>query len=152
MMRRADFKVDRAILFAPALSLKTTSYLVNFFKIFGDRFIVPSFSVEEYRAQSGTSMGAYRCLFDAVKRFEKGSLKNFSFPTLILMSPKDRLVSYEGIKELSKNLGNLKMVGLDNSKSLLEKKNHHLVIDKQSLGIEEWDQKVVKSLDLFLGK
>lgn len=121
----------KAIFVAPALALRFYTELVKLLYPFGDNFVLNSKSPEEYRANSGTSMGGYKSLFLALSQLDV-SLKNYQIPTLVFIDSGDELISDSGIEELIKReqIKNWKIIAID-------KKGigpNHLIIDRKSLG------------------
>lgn len=151
LSHNSQIRVDQVILFAPALSIKKTSYLVLAMGVFGDSFVVPSFSPKEYRAQSGTTVAAYGALFETVKKFETGDKSLINIPTLVFIDKNDELVSYKGIYSIAKHLDQWQLVTVDNKHSTLKRPYHHLIIDKRSLGNAEWNNVVIPHFDKILG-
>ncbi len=148
----SSLKVNQAILFSPALKVRSTSHLVKFFRIFGKSFIVPSLSPETYKAQRGTSVAAYNALFDSITHFGQGTPHQIDFPTAVLIDEDDELVSFKGITQIASSLKNWNIIPLTNKKSKMDMLYHHLTITQESLGQEEWNNKVVPVFDSFFGK
>lgn len=143
---------DRFVLFAPALSVRDTSYLVRIFEIFGGSFVVPSFGKLGYRAHDGTPVAAYRALFQSLAHTRASHLSLSHFPTLVITQAEDELVSTAGLHELAaqEHLQEWKFLEVSDSASRLEHKLHHLIIDSDCLGATEW-QRVVDALDAPFG-
>jgi esterase/lipase len=145
-----QLKAHQTILFSPAISVKNTSYFVKAFGVFGKGFVVPSFSSDNYKAQNGTTVAAYRALFETIASFEKGDLSLLNIPTLVFVDKKDELVSYKGLKEIAKQLDKWKLVTVTNKNTTMKKSYHHLTITEESLGADEWNNVVMSELDKFL--
>ena len=148
-----EIKYDKVILFAPAISLRSYTYLILLTKALGNRTILPSIPVGDYRANKGTSVAAYDALFTYIGTLDsKEQYKNLNVPTLVFIDPKDELVSHSGLRNLIKshNLSQWKLVTLNKS-GLAKKgrKTYHIIIDKQSLGEDTWN-KVKKTISDFL--
>lgn len=140
----------RAILFAPAFRVRNRSHLIKSTFIFGGNFIIPSASPKSYQAQKGTSVNAYRGLFASIRSLkDKRNLDFLNFPTSIFFDPKDELISVPKLKRmiLREKWDQAKFIEVSNEKSTLEKPYHHLIIDKDSLGLEEWSKKVLPEFD-----
>ncbi len=144
--------IDQAILFAPALKIRTTSYFVNAARVLGGEAVIPSVSPTAYRAQHGTTVAAYHALFDTVASFNQGDFSLINIPAVVFMDRNDELVSYGKIRRLVERLNRWELVTVDNRDSTLRPKYNHLIIDPDALGAQEWDEKVRPSLDKFLGR
>lgn len=142
---------ERRILFAPALSFKWYSHFIKALYIFGPKFVVESWNPSDYRAEKGSSMGAYQALFTSQKNLLVSDLQKINRPTLVIMDPQDELVSYQGIKEIveQRKLDQWKFLEVHNRQSTLKGKFHHLIIDQESLGKEQWE-KLVERMGKFL--
>ncbi len=148
--QNTNHEIDQAILFAPALKIRTTSYLVNAARVLGDGVVIPSMSPEAYRAQEGTTVAAYRALFDTVGSFKSGDLAAINIPTVVFIDKNDELVSYGKLKRLVEGLDRWELITVDNKDSTLRPKYNHLIIDPVALGAREWNEKVVPGLDKIL--
>ena len=127
---------------APAAALNWTSQLVRALNAFGEDFLVPSASNATYRAScEGTSMAAYNALFDSLRATQESGLGKSKAPTLVLIDPKDELVSGPGLAELIEfnALNEWRLEQVSNRGATLERgAYHHLIIDEPSVGSEEW--------------
>jgi esterase/lipase len=119
-------------------------------------WILPSFNLKEYRSQDGTSVASYQAFFKLLKKHQELSLflkkKLATIPSLILMNPKDELLSFSDLKNFIKDNGlkSWKMISIDNSKSKNSKKISHLLLDEKSVGHHEW-KRMKKEMANFLG-
>ncbi len=86
-------------------------------------------------------MGAYRALAETMAAWQqKSSALELNSPVLVLMDPRDELISYRGLnsKISSGAWRNWNLVELNNDASTLANPIHHLVIDEASLGSQQW--------------
>ncbi len=141
LLLHPDVYYDRMVLFAPALNITVESYLLKALMPFPD-IIIDSLSPIYYRANKGTPMAAYKALFEAVELFEKNVNDKLNKPTLIFIDEKDEFVSCSKLNEMiirrSLNNWQINIVLKDND--IGEKKSHHLIIDKDSVGKQMWKQ------------
>ncbi len=145
-------KVDQMVLFAPALKVKFTSKFIKALFGFPDGFIVPSMTPINYRAQRGTTIAAYKALFDTISFFEAADLAVINVPTTVIMDPEDELVSFPGIQGLVGKQDKWKLLTVSTKGSVLPKPYHHLIISGEALGFQEWEDKVLRTMDSVLGK
>lgn len=149
----ANVKYDHIIYFAPAAVVNVKSYMVKVLNVFGSKYVVPSLSEEDYRANcNGTPVIAYNSLFDSIKSVEKSGIKKGSdTPTLIIIDPKDEMVNPEGLRSMIdvNNLTNWSIYQFSNSseKTKVKYKFHHLIIDEESVGPLNWQEitKLIKN-------
>lgn len=134
-------RCGKMVLLAPAISIRGRSYLLKLLGMFPS-MVIPSLSPEDYRAHSGTPMAAYKALFQSVSSLEKEGLARSNVPTLVLVDPKDELVSAEGLGALTRQfrLDQWKLLEVTNAGSPLKKKYHHLIVDENALGTDQWRQ------------
>ncbi|HXH30856.1 MAG TPA: alpha/beta hydrolase [Bacteriovoracaceae bacterium] len=147
-----EYRMDQLLLFAPALEVNFTSQFIRALYVLPDGYLVPSMAPESYQAQRGTSIAAYRALFQTISDFRALEPEKLNFKTTVLMDPKDELVSFSGLETLMKKLNRWKLVAVSTAGSTLPRPYHHLIISRESLGSEDWEQKVLTSLDEMLGK
>lgn len=149
----SDIHVDQAVLFAPALKIKDAGRLVKYLRFLGSDFILPSVSPKEYRAQQdGTSIAAYLALFESADHLESGAIEKINLPTTVFINPNDELVSYSGLKSMKEKLNQWKLIEVSTEKTELKKAYNHLIIDKESLGKDEWEEKIIPAFDSHFGK
>ena len=136
---RPDAAFDRALLFAPALSLRGWDYAIRLFAPF-PRMIIPTLAPAEYLANPGTPMAAYNALFETLDHFESHIGSRLNIPTLVIMAPGDELVSLGGIKNLAEthHLDQWRFHPVQNRGSLLNRTLRHIVIDEMSVGRKAW--------------
>jgi pimeloyl-ACP methyl ester carboxylesterase len=136
---RPDVAFDRALLFAPALSLRGWDYAIRLFAPF-PRMIIPTLAPAQYLANPGTPMAAYNALFETLDHFESHIGPRLNLPTLVVMDPGDELVSLDGIQHLAKahDLGQWRFHPVQKQGSLLNRTLRHIVIDEMSVGREAW--------------
>lgn len=110
---------------------------------------LPSFNHKGYRLRASTSLETYRELRHRRDHFFKHLALISSWPkTLVFMSPKDELLSFDKTKQFSEkmNWGFVKLTpSATNNKTI-----HHLLIDPPSMGKEQFDifaQELGKHID-----
>jgi pimeloyl-ACP methyl ester carboxylesterase len=138
---------DAVVLLAPALSITRASWVVR--PLTPLRYLglsLPSFSPKKHKRSSFTPLGAYNALFDlasSLQDLKKGSaatLEGFaSARGVVLISPADGLVRYNGVKRWLKEQ-NLKwrLVTLrpQHTNGLIA---DHLLFDKETMG-KSWEK------------
>lgn len=136
---RPDAAFDRAVLFAPALSLRGWDYAIRLFAPF-PKMIIPSLAPAGYLANPGTPIAAYNALFETLDHFESHLGPRLNLPTLVVMDPGDELVSLGGIRKLAEthNLDQWRFHPVQNRGSRSNRALRHIVIDEMSVGREAW--------------
>jgi hypothetical protein len=144
---------DKAVLFSPAVAIKSLAHGVLLLDTAGDGRIVPSRSPVEYRAGAGASIAAYKALFALEKRLESFSFAKNNIPTLVFIEPLDELVSYGKLKRLVTKYGltNWKLQKVSNRGGRVRPAYHHLIIDDVCLGKESWVAVRRDMLDFLAG-
>ena len=138
---RHDVRFQRAVLFAPALSLRGWDYAIRLFSPF-PRMVIPALAPTDYLANPGTPIAGYNALFETLDHFESHIGPRLNIPTLVIMDPGDELVSYDGLKRLAEehHLGRWRFFPVRNHRSVLKGMLRHIVIDEASLGQEVWTE------------
>lgn len=132
---------DKAILFAPAISISSFTRIINWLSIFRNKHkLVPSAAPQDYRAHPGTSLNAYQALFELEDALETNQFENNNTPTLVFIHPDDEVVDYSKLKRRATKfkLKNWTIREVSTKESRLKPKYHHLIIDKRALGEKEW--------------
>lgn len=137
----AEYRYDRMVLLAPAVSLRATSHLVKLLGFLGPEFVVPSFGPGDYRANSGTPMAAYSALFESLERLEKSGIRQGNTPTLIMIDPDDELVSRDGIAALIQrhSLSAWQLKHVEKRSPTRERSHHHLIVTEETMGKDAWE-------------
>lgn len=136
---REDVRFERAVLFAPALSLHGWDYAVRLFSPF-PRMVIPALAPADYLANPGTPIAGYNALFETLDHFESHIGPRLNIPTLVVMDPDDELVSIDGLKRLVEEhrLDRWRFYPVRNHRSVLKGMLRHIVIDETSLGPAVW--------------
>jgi hypothetical protein len=141
-----EMRIDRQVLFAPALRVKWSSKALLSLKWLGSSFCIPSMNLATHRANDGTRLAAYQALFDLGELFEKTPYQNFDLPTLLVIDPADELVNFSRIqKDLEeRNLTNWKVLSLVGREARLLPAGvyHHSITDRIVLGDDDWSSLV----------
>ena len=141
--RHPEIQPHAMILLAPALSLKLIAQSIALTSLFPEsELALPSLSPPHYRRLPGTPLRWYNNLRTMLNEISPLSQpgKLALIPTLVLGNPRDELVSLTGIQSwiednsLSDKWCVAKLYPSHRNPALPE----HLVIDRASLGAEQW--------------
>lgn len=143
MLSEPEVRFDRMVLFAPALSMHGRNHIIRLFN-FLPQWVWPSFSPEFYLANRGTPQAAYQAVFETLARFEKEIGPKINIPTLVLIDPKDELISYQGLRELAKNqkLDQWRFHYITKDKATATTRIHHLLITPAAVGRSTWKEMI----------
>lgn len=147
---RSSINIDRMVLFAPALSLKWSSYLLYPLQVFPYVFL-PSVAPVAYRANNYAPVSAYTALYEGVRAFNEGAGPALDIPTLVFMHPGDELVSAEGVQEFIRrhSLANWEYDTVSKSDDAGDVLNH-LIIGPHSLGEQAWQNISDRMLEFLM--
>lgn len=137
--RRADVDVERAVLLAPALSLRWTSWLLRPLGVLPN-FLLPNVGPERYQANEYASVSAYEALYDGVEQFrQQADPGRLNIPALVLVHPMDELVSDSGLEDFiaRRKLTQWELVRIDKSEDAASVLNH-IIVDPKSMGDSAW--------------
>jgi pimeloyl-ACP methyl ester carboxylesterase len=129
---------DRMIFLAPALAFHHKASLLRVTSILPDSFPIPSLGETEYRAHSKLPAKMYEDFFSLIDEVTALAFPIAS-PLLLVLEPQDELIHPEKTKSLMANyFSKIQTLEIDNSKSQLDKRYHHLFVDSRSMGKLEW--------------
>ena len=136
-----EFKVERQVLMAPAVALRSYSRLMRLFRVFGPEFRVPTLSYGSYHSHRHTPVAAYDAIFETIEALERSRMRCSNIPTLVIIDPKDELISPSGIQKKMKDfsLSEWKVLPVHAAGSL-PITYHHLIVDEFSAGTRTWNQ------------
>jgi alpha-beta hydrolase superfamily lysophospholipase len=138
---RDGVRLAGMVLFAPAFTPRRFARVARWLSPF-PRLVIPSASPEAFRANRGTSVAAYRALFDSIAALEARGYARSNVPAVVFVDPKDELVSLRELRRLvaRRGLDRWKIVEVSNAGSMLERSVHHLITGPEELGSEEWSR------------
>ncbi len=130
---------DKQVLIAPAIAIRSRSYLIKLLFFFGKQRHLPSFTPREYRVNKSLPLLIYDYLFTEERKILKSGFNKLNIPTLIIIDPKDELVSYKKLLQLISRFGlsNYRVVVLDDVKER-SGAYHHLIVDEKTMGPKNW--------------
>lgn len=102
---------------------------------------LPSLNLKNYRQRSSTPLKEYKKMHQ-LQRELKNSLKTnqLNIPTLLILSPKDELVATAKLTKFAQSNPHWKWLAISNDEAQLPKKYHHLMIDREAIGLKEWEK------------
>lgn len=143
---------DKMLLLAPAIATPWYSEMARLvLSELDPELIVFTPSPKEVRANHGSSVNAYRALFNLKSSLEATHFKNANIDTLVMVDRFDELTPFDDIKDIIKKfrLGRWKLETVDNT---FAKKNfgfRHLIADRQSVGPLGWSKISERALNHF---
>lgn len=150
---RENFRSDgNNVYLAPALKTHNFTRLVTWLPLW-NTVVLPSFNHPTAIAQEGSSMAAFRALFEIQNAFnDNASTALKQHRTLILIDPKDELVSYSKTEALLEKLTlqpAWQQQAFTPSEKAKEDFKHHLFLTRQSAGGEAFT-KLIHTIVRFL--
>ncbi len=144
----------KMVLLAPAIRLRRHAFLLKPILPFVSR--IPSVRVGDddferrYRYHhAGVPTPVYSSFFSIYKENKQQAAQPWEAAnTLMMMHPRDELVSFTQLKKLAETQERCTLIALDNSKATARRYNH-LCFDPMTLGGESY-QKMVKDITRFL--
>jgi esterase/lipase len=143
--------VDKMVLLAPALSLRWTSYLLMPLSVLPN-FFLPSIAPDAYRANNYSPVSAYESLYEGLQQFiEQAQSEHLQLPVLVLIDPRDELVSVAGMESLLEELSLESWQLQEVNKSVgAETVMSHLILGPHSLGEQGWEDVRNRMLDFLV--
>ncbi|MGB5747758.1 MAG: alpha/beta fold hydrolase [Desulfobacterales bacterium] len=140
LVSNPDVHFDKAVLLAPAVSLRATIYLERALSWL-PRLVIPSLANEAYLAnKKGTPVAAYNALFEALYHFEENAGPKLNLPTLVFIDEQDEFIPLWGLKNLVEehNLDKWKFYTVQKEEEMGGGTFHHHIIDASSTGEGVW--------------
>jgi esterase/lipase len=134
-------RFEKAILFSPAVAIRSAAKTVLWLQPFtNDRSIIKSVSPEEYRAQAGASIAAYKIVFNMEESLRSASFRNCNSNTIIFIDKNDEMVSARILRERIRQYGltNWKIYEVTNTGAAIRPRYHHLLIDNRCVSESTW--------------
>jgi esterase/lipase len=142
---------DKQVLIAPATALRRRTQLVKMLFFLGSQFQLPSFTPKDYRYSKLLPLSIYRILFAEAQKLIQSQYAGLNIPTLIMMDPKDELISYAKLSSLINafHLTNYQFLALDSSLKGRNSHYHHLLLNEPTMGTANWE-KATSKMKAFL--
>jgi hypothetical protein len=102
---------------------------------------LPSFAPDDYRANRSLPIKAHKLVFRLARNLKKGKFAHTNLPTLVILDPKDELISLNRLKQIADKyaLNRYRFLQLSPEGGAKKKNYHHLIVDERSLGSENWN-------------
>ena len=148
-----NVKLDKMVLFAPALKMHKRNSLLKILSPF-PRIVVPSIAHRSYLTNDGTSIAAYNALFDMYAHLENNLNPKINIPTVVFIDEQDELISFSGLQNMvrDQNLDQWKIHPIKKDKTATGVRMHHLIIDEASVGNKMWQEIVDVTMTHLLGR
>ena len=143
---------DKVVLFSPAIAIRPAAKSVLLLRLFtNDKTIIKSVSPEEYRAQRGASIAAYKSVFNLEESLCSAHFENCNASTVIFIDKNDEMVSIGILRERINQykLTNWKIHEITNNGAAIRPKYHHLLIDNKCVSVSKW-QYISETIVSFL--
>lgn len=134
-----NISADKVVYFAPAISMTKFAHFIENFFFLPSSTRIPSFGPAGYKSHWATPISAYRALFEGAQEVEHLEKSKLEMPGLIIMDPRDQLVSFEGVKAFAKNYQlPWEFFETSTNRGHVSGGNHHIIIDPESIGEKSW--------------
>ena len=113
--------------------------------------MIRSYTPKAYRVNDALPLNIYQLLFNEEKQFLKADAGVLNIPTLVLIDPKDELISYKKLHRLISRfrLQNWQLMVLKHKGKDRFSKYHHQIIDEQTMGKENWEMATGKMAEFL---
>jgi len=141
LVATANVRFDKMVLFAPAIKMRTFSFLRKLLSPVAG-IIIPSATPQPYRSNEGTPIAGYLAMLQAAAHFRKFNNRRLNVPTLIFIDKQDELISYSDLKTdiVKMKLDRWHLCCIKKDAPEKRKFYHHLIIDAESIGINAWER------------
>jgi esterase/lipase len=132
---------EKIILFSPAVAIRSSAKTVLWLQPFtNDRSIIRSVSPEEYHAETGASIAAYKAVFDMEESLCTISFRNCNIDTIVFIDKNDEMISIGVLRERIQQyrLTNWRIYEVTNTGAVIRPRYHHLLIDNRCVSSSTW--------------
>jgi hypothetical protein len=152
-LRIENIQFDKQIFLAPATAIKIPRILKSCIPFLGDNLKIPSYTPKKYRLNEWLPAKIYKQMMYWERTILKKDGDHLNIPTLIIIDPKDELISYATIrKQIARfRLTNYQCITLESSLRARSTRYHHLIIDEATMGKNNWavvTNKLIEFLNL----
>lgn len=149
----SSVQFQKMILLSPPLEIHPMAYVAQALT-WAPSFRIPSLTPKDYRYNDGTSMAAYKALFQSISAIHNGNFSRLNISTLMIIDPKDEMVSFSKLQNLirTEDLTAWTVMPVTNKASTLPKPYHHLIIDADAVGATQWKSMIDAIRNHLLGK
>jgi pimeloyl-ACP methyl ester carboxylesterase len=139
-LKPGTIKFNRQVLIAPATAIKLPRLVKSSISLLGDNLKIKSFAPWAYRLDKWLPAKMYKRLMFWERSILNARYAHLNIPTLLIMDPKDELISYLTLVRRMKEFGltNYQCIILDSSLRGRSTRYHHLVIDEATMGKKNW--------------
>jgi esterase/lipase len=143
---------DKMVLFAPALSIRRTPFILRILNTLNPLTIIPNLTKRDnYSANAiGTPVSAYLATFKVADFVAKHTNpRAINVPTLLFYDPRDELISPSGLRTYiaAHKLNAWKTFVVHKRPFSWQSLFHHMMIDPASVGRERWQQMTAAMLN-----
>jgi dienelactone hydrolase len=147
MERSRHVRFDRLVLFAPALTPRPLAHAVM---LLGKKRLVPSRTPADYRMHDGVPAAAYQAMFRMIRHLKESGYGGVNQTAIVFIDSEDELLSYRALLDLTRlHLNQWRVVTVSTGRSRNDVSYHHLIIDEDSVGTEQW-RLIQKEMNGFL--
>ncbi|HVG15179.1 MAG TPA: hypothetical protein VM935_09465 [Chitinophagaceae bacterium] len=139
-LKPGTMNFDKQILIAPATAIKLPRLVKSSISLLGDNLKIKSFAPGAYRLDKWLPAKMYKKLMYWERSILSARYAHLNIPTLLIMDPKDELISYSTLVRRMKEfrLTNYQCIILDSNLRGRSTPYHHLVIDEATMGSKNW--------------
>lgn len=142
---------EKQILISPAIAVRFRSSLLRLLFLMGDQIALPSLAPQAYRVNDVLPLRVYQLLFAEEKKVWKAMSSQLNIPTLVIIDPKDELISYRKLLRFIKKyeLTNYQVLSLDSRLGDRRGGYHHLLLDQRTMGVNNWNMAIAAMQQFF---
>lgn len=135
-------RFDKMILLAPAIAPRIPVRLLEYISPILPSLPIYSMAPENYIANKYLPLKAYEVLLDIFNSVHKKQFAHANVPTLLIVDPKDETMSLTDVRKLMERyqLSQWRILLLDSDDVVSKVKFHHLIVDREAMGLKNWDE------------
>lgn len=139
MSESIQFK--KMILLAPAIAPRIPVKFLDYISPLLPSLPLYSMAPKNYIANKSLPLKCYKVLLSIFKSIHKKKFASVNVPTLVFADPKDETMSVRDIEKIIEKhqLTNWKLILLNSDNVVSNVGFHHLIIDRQAMGFDNWE-------------
>jgi len=140
LLRHPHHRFSKLALLAPATHTHLFTKIPGLLGSLFPKLSLPSFNLKNYLDNERTTLAEYKKMHVLQKEIKESLVGNpINIPTLLITSPKDELVASSKLTKFAALNPQWTALNISNNNSPLPKKYHHLMIDSDAIGAQEWE-------------
>ena len=140
--KQNQIKFNKQVLLAPATAIGLPRFVKSSISLLNDNLQIRSYTPKGYSIDDWLPAKIYKKMIYWERSIINAGFAHLNIPTLVIIDPKDELISYPKIRRQIRKYGlsNYQCIVLESSLSGRSTRYHHLIIDGATMGKKNWTE------------